>query len=225
MYSYQGSARHLRHTSSVRTAHTYGNIGLYQRSPSINDLQFWVLSRGTTSIHGGNQEIAPASFYPWRTNNLNSFIYDSKPKNLQTDEKRRMQHLPTAAAVDPAFLAPPAFLDPAGVGPSPLAAAARQLGRGKGWVRDDIDSPTWLFARAGKEAARFARAGGDFTVPKRSMPSAQLRANLRLEAPLLPNSPKCQVVLPNCWRSFFVVLPKTRICQVIMPNCWSCSNS
>jgi hypothetical protein len=33
-----------------------------------------------------------------------------------------------------------------------------------------------------------------------------------------------QVVLPNCWRSIFLILPKLDGCQVDLTNCLSCSN-
>jgi hypothetical protein len=39
----------------------------------------------------------------------------------------------------------------------------------------------------------------------------------------LPSFYFCQVGLPNCWRSIFLVLPKLDGCQVDLANCWSCS--
>jgi len=49
-------------------------------------------------------------------------------------------------------------------------------------------------------------------------------ANMRVEGPTMPSSPKCQLLLPTCWGLIFLFLAKILGCQVLLANCWSCSN-
>ena len=49
-------------------------------------------------------------------------------------------------------------------------------------------------------------------------------ANMRVEGLRMPSSPKCQLLLPTCWRLIFLFLAKILGCQVLLANCWSCSN-
>ena len=60
--------------------------------------------------------------------------------------------------------------------------------------------------------------------PNSRWQATEAGANMRVEGPRMPSSPKCQLLLPTCWRLIFLFLAKILGCQVLLANCWSCSN-
>ena len=59
--------------------------------------------------------------------------------------------------------------------------------------------------------------------PNSRWQATEAGANMRVEGPRMPSFPKCQLLLPTCWRLIFLFLAKILGCQVLLANCWSCS--